>query len=267
MIQYHKQNTEGAITIQEYPENFKLEDTTIWSFPSRGNWATHSGKYPGNWSPYVPRNLILRYSQKNDWILDPFLGSGTTLIEARLLGRNAIGVDINPKSIQLSNSNLTFHSSETSKIFTRTGDAKDLSFLKAQSMDLICTHPPYANIIRYSKDLPEDLSLLPYEDFICAIEKVAKECFRILKKDGICAFMIGDIRKNGYVLPLGLRAMQVFTNTGFVLKEIIIKEQHKCQSTNYWRKRKPDFLLLAHEYIFVLEKPCNGRPVYDKLST
>ncbi|MDI3480368.1 MAG: hypothetical protein PWQ97_23 [Tepidanaerobacteraceae bacterium] len=44
------------------PENFKLETTTVWSFPDRGEWATHNGKYRGNWSPYIPRNIIMRYS-------------------------------------------------------------------------------------------------------------------------------------------------------------------------------------------------------------
>lgn len=43
-------------------DNFKLEMTTVWSFPKRGNWATHSGMYRGNWSPYVPRNLILKFT-------------------------------------------------------------------------------------------------------------------------------------------------------------------------------------------------------------
>lgn len=95
----------GGDLIRAGPEIFKLEDTTIWSFPERGNWATHSGKYRGNWSPYIPRNIILRYSKKKDWILDQFLGSGTTLIEAKLLGRNAIGVDINSESVKLSNTN------------------------------------------------------------------------------------------------------------------------------------------------------------------
>ncbi len=59
-------------------DNFILEQTTIWSFPNRGNWATHSGNYRGNWSPYIPRNLVMRYSNEGDWILDQFLGSGTT---------------------------------------------------------------------------------------------------------------------------------------------------------------------------------------------
>lgn len=61
---YNEQKKKGEILIREAPERFKLEDTTIWSFPERGNWATHSGKYRGNWSPYIPRNIILRYSKK-----------------------------------------------------------------------------------------------------------------------------------------------------------------------------------------------------------
>ena len=40
------------------PKNFKPEINTIWSFKSRGNWATHNGNYRGNWSPYIPRNII-----------------------------------------------------------------------------------------------------------------------------------------------------------------------------------------------------------------
>ena len=62
-------------------DNFKLEMTTVWSFPKRGNWATHSGMYRGNWSPYVPRNLILKFTAEHDWILDQFMGSGTTFKE------------------------------------------------------------------------------------------------------------------------------------------------------------------------------------------
>ena len=70
LFYFNGQKKKGEIFIREAPEKFKLEDTTIWSFPERGSWATHSGKYRGNWSPYIPRNLILRYSKKKDWILD-----------------------------------------------------------------------------------------------------------------------------------------------------------------------------------------------------
>ncbi len=171
-----------------------------------------------------------------------------------MLGRNAIGVDINPEAVKLSNSNLNFTCQETSKIYTREGNAKKLSFIKDCSIDLICTHPPYADIIRYSNDIKEDISHLCYEEFLSAFECVASESFRVLKKKGICAFMIGDIRRKEYVLPLGMNSMRKFVDVGFKLKEIIIKEQHNCRSADYWNGRERKFLMLAHEYIFVLVK-------------
>ncbi|HOJ50471.1 MAG TPA: site-specific DNA-methyltransferase, partial [Spirochaetota bacterium] len=89
-----------------FPKDFKLENNTVWSFKSRGNWATHNGNYRGNWSPYIPRNVILRYSNENDTVLDYFCGSGTTAVECKLLNRNFIGIDINEKAIELARENL-----------------------------------------------------------------------------------------------------------------------------------------------------------------
>ena len=68
------------ITKWEHDE-FELEKTTVWSFPNRGNWATHDAKWRGNWSPYIPRNILLRYSEENDLVLDQFAGGGTTLVQ------------------------------------------------------------------------------------------------------------------------------------------------------------------------------------------
>mgnify|MGYP002512377336 CR=1 FL=1 len=242
------------IAIEYAPDSFKLEETTVWSFPDRGKWATHSGKYRGNWTPYVPRNLILRYSAENAWILDQFLGSGTTLIEAKLLGRNALGIDINPNSIKLSNQNLSFEAHGHSKILTKLGNARDLSFIKNESMDMICTHPPYADIIRYSSSIEGDISHLAYDEFLEAMMEVAAESYRVLKRGKICAFMIGDIRKRSYIRPLGMDTMKLFEDVGFQLKEIVVKKQHNCRSTDYWKNKNKNFLLLEHEYVFVLEK-------------
>lgn len=113
---------------------------------------------------------------------------------------------------------------------------------------------PYANIIKYSKSIQGDISLLSVDDFLIEMVKVAKESFRVLKKGKICAVMIGDVRKYGKVVPLGFRTMQCFLEAGFVNKEIIIKEQHNCSSTAFWEKQNNNFLLLAHEYIFVFQK-------------
>jgi len=78
-----------------HPENFELEMTTHWTFPNRGNWATYDAKWRGNWSPYIPRNIMLIYSQEGDLVLDQFAGGETTLVEAKLLNRDIIGVDVN----------------------------------------------------------------------------------------------------------------------------------------------------------------------------
>lgn len=96
--------------------------------------------------------------------------------------------------------------------------------------------------------------MLDVEDFLSIMQKVAKEAYRVLKKGKICAVMIGDIRRCRKVVPLGFRTMECFIKAGFMNKEIIIKEQHNCHSTAYWEKRNNDFLLLAHEYIFVFQK-------------
>ena len=251
MIQEEKKE-ECLISLQ--PNNFKPELTTVWSFKDRGSWATHSGKYRGNWSPYVPRNLILRYSNPGDWVLDQFMGSGTTLVEAKLLGRNAVGVDINPQSVSISETNLKFQCETNSKIFTRNGNATDLHFIKDSHIDFICTHPPYTNIIQYSGDVNGDISLLEEKEFLKAMEKVAVESYRVLKKGKMCAVMMGDIRKYGKVIPLGFRVMECFLKAGFQNQEIIIKEQHNCRSSQYWENKEMPFLLLAHEYIFVFQK-------------
>ncbi len=202
----------------------------------------------------MPRNLILRYSKPGDWVLDQFMGSGTTLVEAKLLNRNAVGVDINPQSVSISETNLQFQCDTNSKIFTRHGSATDLSFIKDSGIDFICTHPPYANIIKYSKGITDDLSLLQVDEFLEEINKVSKEAYRVLKKSKMCAVMIGDMRMHKKVIPLGFQVMESFLRAGFVNKEIIIKEQHNCSSTKYWEKQNNNFLLLTHEYIFVFQK-------------
>ncbi len=237
------------------PENFELETNTVWSFPNRGKWATHNAKYRGNWSPYIPRNIILRYSEANDTVLDQFVGGGTTAVEAKLTGRNFIGIDINQQAVDISKNKCNFKYDTNSKIDISLGDARKLN-LQDESIDLICTHPPYADIIHYSESIEGDLSLLSIKPFLMEIGKVAEECFRVLKKGKFCAILMGDTRKKGMVQSLAFETMRLFELTGFKTKEIIIKEQHNCKATGFWKTNsiKHNFLLLAHEYLFVFKK-------------
>lgn len=239
------------------PENFELEMTTHWSFPKRGNWATHDAKWRGNWSPYIPRNIILRYSNEKELILDQFAGGGTTLVEAKLLNRNIIGIDVNDVALNRCKEKVDFeHVGADGKVFLRKGDARNLDFIPGNSIDLICTHPPYANIIEYSEDIEEDLSRLKIKEFLAEMKKVASESYRVLKKDKFCAVLIGDTRQKGHMIPLSFYVMQIFEEAGFKMKEMIIKEQHNCKATGFWKTNsiKYNFLLIAHEHLFIFRK-------------
>lgn len=239
------------------PDDFELEMNTVWSFPKRGDWATHDAKWRGNWSPYIPRNILLRYSQEGDWVLDQFAGGGTTLVEAKLLNRNIIGVDVNDVALERCKNKTDFELEEANGIVhIQKGDARNLDFIYDESIDLICTHPPYANIIEYSEDIEEDLSKLKVKEFLSEMVKVAQESYRVLKKGKFCAILMGDTRQKGHVIPMSFEVMKIFEAVGFKTKEIIIKEQHNCKATGFWKTNsvKYNFLLLAHEYLFVFGK-------------
>jgi len=240
------------------PEDFKLERTTVWSFPDRGDWATHKGNYRANWSPYIPRNLILRYTKENDLVLDQMVGSGTTLIECKLLNRRGIGIDINPDAIMVTRNRLDFKSKYNPEIKTYVGDARNLNLIEDETIDLIATHPPYANIVRFSNNkIKGDLSnVRNIDEFIKEMEKVAEESYRVLKSGKHCGILIGDTRKRKHFVPITARVLEVFLKVGFILREDVIKIQWKMKSTREkWRGSKYDFLLLAHEHLFIFRKP------------
>ncbi|MCC7570726.1 methyltransferase domain-containing protein [Candidatus Micrarchaeota archaeon] len=238
------------------PSEFEMEYTTVWSFPDRGTWATHKGNYRGNFSPYIPRNLILRYSKEGELILDQMFGSGTTLVECKLLGRNAIGFDINETAIKTAKERLNFEYETNTKQEIRKGDARELS-LEDNSIDLIITHPPYLDIVKYNPENKNDISnIRKLDEFISEIEKIAKESYRVLKKDRYCAILIGDTRRKGMYIPLAYNVMKTFLEVGFNLKEDIIKKQWNCKTTPLWKSqsKKYNFHLIMHEHLFVFKK-------------
>ena len=73
---------------------------SLWIIPERNKSGKHNGFYHGNFVPQIPHQLILRYSKKDEVVFDPFVGSGTTAYETESLGRNFIGIDIQPELIK-----------------------------------------------------------------------------------------------------------------------------------------------------------------------
>ena len=93
-------------------------------------------------------------------------------------------------------------------------------------------------------------------EFLEEMKNVALECYRVLKKDKFCAILMGDTRQKGHMIPISFEVMRIFEAANFKLKELIIKEQHNCRATGYWKTNslKYNFLLIAHEYLFVFRK-------------
>jgi SAM-dependent methyltransferase len=251
------------------PERFAKQITTRWSFPQRGKWGVHDSRYRGNWAPEIPRNLIVRYSRRNDLVLDPFVGGGTTVLEAMALGRDAIGIDISPRAVRIAS-----HKAEMMAATLRArhrklphyqielGDARRLP-LADSTVDLVCAHPPYLDIVQYTKANPADLSSI-YDParFLSELRKSVAEMSRVLKVGGICAVLVGDVRRNGALIPLGFLTLKTFLSA-FDLREVVIKDQHQSAMAHFWSNKQENskFLAIAHEYLFILEKPRAGKPL------
>jgi len=194
------------------------------------------------------------------------VGSGTTLIECKLLGRNGIGVDINLGALMVAYNRLdfTYVPPKEQQVITQKlylGDARDLdpTAIPNETIDLIATHPPYANIIPYSRARENgDLSRVhSIDEFISEMGDVAKECFRVLKPGKYCAILIGDTHKHKHYVPIAFRVLEVFLNERFILREDVIKEQWHTQTMRgRWKESyNHDFLLTYHEHLFIFRKP------------
>ena len=136
---------------------------SLWIIPSRDNSGAHNGHYHGNFVPQIPHQLLTRYTKAGDFVLDPFAGSGTTLIEAQRMGRNSIGIELQPSVAAEAIKRI--HSEQKEGIIadtfvddSRTFDTKRiLETYNINSVQFIIYHPPYWDINKFSED-ENDLS-------------------------------------------------------------------------------------------------------------
>ena len=237
---------------------------SLWNFGARAREGQHKAWYWGNFVPQIPFQLISRYTGTGDWVLDPFCGSGTTLLEAMRLGRNSLGVELNPE-VCLKTSELVSRAAgkEGARALLENHDSMDFDFagfVEKESIPqfkLSILHPPYWDIIKFS-DNPRDLSMArDIDDFTGKLARLAKGILPAMAGGSHLALVIGDVYRKGEVVPLGFRSMDALSSLGLKLRGIIVKDiqntRAKRNSENLWRYRalKSGFYVFKHEYVFV----------------
>ena len=243
---------------------------SLWEFPNRDKTHGHSYDYHGNYIPQIAQQLYERYTKKGDVIVDFFLGSGTSAIEALNMGRRCIGVELkqdlvdyvstkfNKKEL-VTDVNLICGDS-TSELAKEKVEAR-LEIMGKEKAQFVVLHPPYDDIIKFS-DKKEDLSNCETpEKFYELFKQVAQNGYDMLEKGRFACLIIGDKYANSQHIPLGFECMARMNKLGFITKAIIIKdmqgnERAKGKTANLWRYRAlaGGFYIFKHEYVIVFQK-------------
>lgn len=255
------------LNLNRWKEYDDIITDSLWIFDKRDSSGTHKADYWGNFIPQIPNQLFRRFTKKGDWILDPFLGSGTTLIECKRLGRNGFGVELNPKVAKSTESTIKKEKNPfrvTTKILN--GNSANIEFgpelkkLKVKSFQFLIMHPPYWDIIKFSNKEDDLSNAYSAQDFLYRFEEVVENTCSFLEKGKFCAVVIGDKYSAGEWLPLGFYVMQVMLKKGLKLKSTIVKNfdqtAAKRNQKELWRYRAlaGGFYIFKHEYIFLFQK-------------
>jgi len=252
--------------LTKWRELTDIDTNSLWIIDKRDNTGAHSGSYHGNFVPQIVNQLLKRYTKQGDWVLDPFMGSGTTLIEAGRLQRNAIGIELNGAVAAEAEARMASEPADTSRA-VYAGDSTAINIdniLREQQINtvqFVVFHPPYWDIIRFSDDKKDLSNSQSIEEFLTQFGQVIDNATSKLEPGRYCAVVIGDKYMNGQVVPLGFYCMNLFMERGFIQKAIIVKNfgetRGKGVQTGIWRYRAlaSDYMIFKHEYIFVFKKP------------
>ncbi len=266
-INGNRTNGVNDINLTRWKEYDDVLTDSLWVINNRDRSGLHSADYWGNFIPQIPYQMLMRYTQAGDWVLDAFAGSGTTLIECLRLGRHGVGIELNP-DVAAATADRLNQAENTYNVNTsiHTGDSTHLDFevllgeLAVAEVQLLIMHPPYHDIIHFSNDMRDLSNAATVDDFIQGFGAVVRGTYPVLQKGCHLVVVIGDKYSRGEWVPLGFYAMQAVMQEGYTLKSIVVKnyEQTKAkrEQAQLWRYRAlvGGFYIFKHEYIYIFQK-------------
>ncbi len=219
----------------------------VWNFAYESRDVRDKTIHPATFPISLAKKIIEQFSHKGELVLDPFVGSGTTLLAAQDLERNAIGVDLQQSYVDLSNSRVQ----EGIELFSYCNqvalceDARNISSVVAPgTVKLVFTSPPYANILnrkrknksrrgdqrennqygkieQYSQD-KRDLGTLGADDFENAIFDIFSDLKSVLADKAHVIINITDAWIEGKRIPLHINIINAMIKAGYIFKNTII---------------------------------------------
>lgn len=207
-------------------------------------------QHPATFSEPDIERLIKFFTKENELVLDPFVGSGSTLVACQRCGRNGIGIELTKKWAELSRERTnskqhSMFSDVTGRVEVRHGDAlTELRSIKNQSVQFIVTSPPYWSVLnkpadhkvkderlrkglptRYSDDKTDLGNARTYAEFLRSLESILKECCRVLADKRYIAVVVSDFRDKSKFYLFHADIAKMLEHIGFDISGVTILVQ------------------------------------------
>jgi DNA modification methylase len=236
-----KKKEEDAITTAA-DDKPRLESTTLWDYPrqSYGRTPKGSNKYAGVTPAFVIYNMVKRYTEPDDLVLDPMAGSGTTIDVCREEGRRCMAYDILPTRPDIVQN-----------------DARRIP-LEDESVDMVFIDSPYGDNIDYN-DQPGNIGRISAEaeEFYEALDRVMAEVYRVLKPGKTLGWLIGDQWVKKKFTPVGFCVYEQLCRHFETVDVICVARRSQTSNTGIWHNRalRFNFYLRGFKYLFIMRKP------------